>query len=116
MIPFGRSDAGLDSLSDDRTVVVQRMRAFPRTQHVVSTVICSCSQPSGAGGNPGVKQGAFFAEQALRPAREPYRHIGTLSRSSGVAVAERVFPVLKRAWYRNAARRHCRRSLQEIKY
>jgi hypothetical protein len=49
-----------------------------------------------------VKQGGFFAEQALQPAHEPYRHIGTLPRSSGVAVAERVFPVLWRTWYRNA--------------
>jgi ABC transporter substrate binding protein len=49
-----------------------------------------------------VKQGGLFAEQALQPAYEPYRHIGTLPRSSGVAVAERVFPVLWRAWYRNA--------------
>jgi hypothetical protein len=71
-------------------------------QHVVSTVICLCSQASSAGGYFGVKQGRFFAEQALQPAHEPYRHIGTLPRSSGVAVAERVFPVLWRAWYRNA--------------
>jgi hypothetical protein len=33
-------------------------------------------------------------KQALQPAHEPYRHIGTLPRSSGVAVAARVFPVL----------------------
>ena len=39
---FGRSDAGLDSLSVDRASVVQRMRAFSRAQHVVSTVICWC--------------------------------------------------------------------------
>jgi len=70
------------------------MRAFPRAQPVVSTVICWCSQTPSVGGNVGVKQGGFFAEQALQPAHEPYRHIGTLPRSSGVAVAERVFPRL----------------------
>ena len=41
-----------------------------------------------------MKQGEFFAKRALQPAHEPYRHIGTLPRSSGIAVAERVFPVL----------------------
>ena len=78
------------------------MRAFPRAQPVVSTVICWCSQTPSVGGNFGVKQGGFFAEQALQPAHEPYRHIGTLPRSSGVAVAERVVPVLWKAWHRNA--------------
>jgi hypothetical protein len=91
---FGRSDAGLDFLSGGRAAAVQRMRASSRAQHVVSTVICWCSRASGAAGNLGVKQGGFFAEQALQPALEPYRHIGTLPRSSGVAVAVRVFPVL----------------------
>jgi hypothetical protein len=93
-MPFGRSDAGLDSFSDYRASVAQRTRAFSRAQHVVSTVICWYSQSSRAGGDFGVKQGEFIAEQALRPAHEPYRHTGTLPRSSGVAVAERVFPVL----------------------
>jgi len=91
---FGRSDAGLDFLSGYRAAVVQRVRASSRAQHVVSTVICWCSRTSGAGGNFGVKQRGFFAVQALQPALEPYRHIGILPRSSGVAVAERVFPVL----------------------
>jgi hypothetical protein len=102
VILFGRSDAGLDSLSDYRASVVQRIRAFSRAQHVVSTVSWWCSQTSSVDGNFGVKQGGFFAKRALQPAHEPYRHIGTLPRSSGVAVAERVFPVLWRAWYRNA--------------
>jgi hypothetical protein len=35
----GRSDAGLVSLSDYRAAMVQRMRAFSRAQHVVSTVM-----------------------------------------------------------------------------
>jgi hypothetical protein len=101
-MPFRRSDAGLEPLSVYRASVVQRIRASSRAQHVVSTVICWRSQTSSVGGNFGVKQGGFFAEQALQPAHEPYRHIGTLPRSSGVAVAERVFPVLWKAWYRNA--------------
>ena len=82
--------------------MVQRIRAFSRAQHVVSTVSWWCSQTSSVDGSFGVKQGGFFAEQALQPVHEPYRHIGTLPRSSRVAVAERVFPVLWRAWYRNA--------------
>ena len=62
---FGRSDAGLDSLSDYRASVVQCIRAFLRAQHVVSTVICWCSQTPSAGGKFGVKQGGFFAKRAL---------------------------------------------------
>ena len=46
---FGRSDAGLDFLSDYRAAVVQRIRAFSRAQHVVSTVLYWYSQTSGAG-------------------------------------------------------------------
>ena len=95
-MPFGRSDARLDFLSDCRASVVQHMRAFSCTQHVVSAIICWCPHSSGVDGDSGAKQGEFFGEQALQPAREPYRHTGTLPRSSGVAVAERVFPVLQR--------------------
>ena len=91
------------------------MRAFPRAQPVVSTVICWCSQTSSVGGNFGVKQGGFFAEQALQPAHEPYRHIGTLPRSSGVAVAERVFPRLMESlvpecWRNAIVAGRCRKS------
>jgi hypothetical protein len=95
---FGRSGASLDSLSDYRASWVQRISAFLRAQHVVSTLIYWYSQTSGGGGNFGMKQGGFFAEQTLQPAHEPYRHIGPLPRSSGVAVAVRVFPVLSIAW------------------
>src|SRR5438445_8458050 len=93
-MPFGRSDAGLEYPSVDRASVVQRMRTFSRAQHVVSTIICWCCQSSSVGGDCGARQGELFAGQALQPAHEPYRHIGTLPRSTGVAVAERVFPVL----------------------
>src|ERR1700682_1674543 len=78
------------------------MRPLPRAQHVVSTIICWCFHASSVSGDFGARQGEFFAEQALQPAQGPYRHIGTLPRSIGVAVAERVFPVLWKAWYRNA--------------
>jgi hypothetical protein len=70
------------------------MRTLSRAQHVVSTIICWCCHHSSVGDDFGVKQGELFAEQALQPAHEPYSHTGTLPRSSGVAVAERVFPVL----------------------
>ena len=99
-MPLGRSDAGLECLSDCRASVVQRLRTFSRAQHVVSTIICWCSHSSDVGGDFGVKQGEFFAEQLLQPAHEPYR-IPAPSRAA-FAVAERVFPVLWRAWYRNA--------------
>jgi hypothetical protein len=95
----------------------QRRRTLSRAQHVVSTIICQCSgvgEDFGAR-HFGAKRRGFPARQALQPAHEPYRHTGILPRSSG-AVAERVFLVLWKAWYRNAcARPHCRRSVQEIK-
>src|SRR5258708_15693680 len=102
VMPLGRSDAGLECLSDYRASAVQRMGTFPRAQHVVSTIICWCFRASRVSGEFGARQGEFFAEQALQPGLFPYRHIGTLPRSTGVAVAERVFPVLWKAWYRNA--------------
>jgi hypothetical protein len=70
------------------------MRTLSRAQQFVSTIICWCFRCSGVGGDFGARQGESFAGQALQPAHEPYRHIDTLPRSSGVAVAERVFPVL----------------------
>jgi hypothetical protein len=79
------------------------MRTLSRAQHAVSTIICWCSPYSSVGDDFGVKQGEFFAEQTLQPAHEPYSHTGTLPRSVGVAVAERVFPsYLLRAWHRHA--------------
>src|SRR6202166_4134173 len=94
VMPLRRSDAGLDSLSDYRASVVQRTRAFSRAQHVVSTIICWCFRASRVSGEFGARQGEFFAEQALRPRHDPYRHIGTLPRSSGVAVGRASFPRL----------------------
>src|SRR5258708_32967875 len=102
VMPLGRSDAGLESLSAYRASVVQRMRTFSRAQHVVSAIICWCFRASRVSGEFRARQGEFFAEQALQPGHDPYRHTGTLPRSTGVAVAERVFPVLWKAWYRNA--------------
>src|ERR1700688_4006874 len=94
VIPLGRSGAGFECLSDYRASVVQRVRTFSRAQHVVSTIICWCFRASRVSGEFGASQDDGFAEQALRPGHDPYRHIGTLPRSSGVAFAERVFPVL----------------------
>jgi hypothetical protein len=91
------------------------MRTLSRAQYVVSTIICWRSHSSSVGGDFGAKQGEFFAEQrrddivpkrygdvigglyrvgALQQAHEPYRHTSPLPRSNGIAVAERVFPVL----------------------
>jgi hypothetical protein len=52
------------------------------------------SRSSGVGGDFGAKQGECFAGQALQPAHEPYRHIGTPPAQHAVAVAARVFPRL----------------------
>jgi hypothetical protein len=68
------------------------MRTVSRAQHVVSTIICRYSRACRVAGDFAVKQGELFAGQALQPAHEPTRHIGTLPTSSGVAVAVRVFP------------------------
>jgi hypothetical protein len=115
MMPFGRSEAGLGSISAYRASVVQRVRTLSRVQHVVSTIYCWCSHSGGAGGDVGARQRESFAEQprdnrvpngcgdaiggwfrvgAPQPAHEPYRHTGPLPRSNGIAVAGRVFPVL----------------------
>jgi hypothetical protein len=40
-------------------------------------VICCCYRSSGANGDFAVKQGELFAGQALQPAHQPSRHIGT---------------------------------------
>jgi hypothetical protein len=60
-------------LSDCRASAVQRLRTFSRAQHVVSTIICWCSQSSDVDSDFGVKQGEFFAERLLQAAHEPYR-------------------------------------------
>jgi hypothetical protein len=78
------------------------MRTPPRAQHVASTIIYWCRHTSSVGGGCGASQGKSLAGQALQPAHDPYGHIGTLPRSSGVAVAERVFLVLYKAWYPDA--------------
>jgi hypothetical protein len=72
-MPFGRSDAGLECLSDCRASAVQRLRTFSRAQQVVSTIICWGSHSSDVGSDFGVKQGEFFAQQLPQAAHEPYR-------------------------------------------
>src|SRR5258707_6024205 len=91
------------------------MRTFPRAQHVVSTIICWCFHASSVSGDFGARQGEFFAEQALQPAHEPYRHIGTLPRSSGLPSPSEFSPSYRKLGTGMLARRHSRRSLQEIK-
>jgi len=84
VMAFGRSDAGLECLSDYRASVVQRMRTFLRARHVVSTIICWFSHASGVGGACGARQGVLFAETQCS---EPYRHTDILPRRSGIAGA-----------------------------
>jgi len=54
--------------------------------------------------------GGLYRVATLQPA-----HVSYPPAQQGIAVAERVFLVLLKAWYRMLARRHCRRSPQEIK-
>jgi hypothetical protein len=115
VMPYGRSDAGLECLSDYRASVVQRMRTFLRARHIVSTIICWCSHACGVGGDRGARQGGLFAEQALQPAHEPYRHTGILPRRSGIAGAGEFSPSYGKLGTGMLAPRHCRRSQQEIK-
>jgi hypothetical protein len=72
----------------------QRACTLSRALHVVSTIICWCCHASELGGDCGARQDVSLARQALQPAHDPYGHIGTLPRSNGIAVAERVFLVL----------------------
>jgi len=96
---FGRSDAGLESRPDYRNSVVQRLRTFPRAQHVVSTIICWCFHWFDAGGDFGVKEGEFFAEQLLQRAHEPYR-IPVPSHAAVVLPSPREFsPSYGKLWY-----------------
>jgi hypothetical protein len=116
VVPLGRSDAGLECLSDCRASMVQRLRTLSRAQHVGSTIICWCSRASDVGGDFGVKQGEFFAEQLLQPAHEPYRIPGP-SRAAVVLPSPSGFsPSCGELGTGMLTRRHCRRSLQEIKY
>ena len=91
------------------------MRTFPRAQHVVSTIICWCFHASSVSGDFGARHDGFFAEQALQPAYEPYRHIGTLPRSSGLPSPSEFSPSYRKLGTGMLARRHSRRSQQEIK-
>jgi hypothetical protein len=112
---LGRSDAGLESLSDYRGSAVQRLRTFPRARHVVSTIICWCFHSFDAGGDLGVKEGELFAEQLLPRAHEPYR-IPVSSHAAVVLPSPREFsPSYGRLLVPVLARRHCRWSPQEIK-
>jgi hypothetical protein len=93
-MPFGRSDAGLDSFSDYGASVVQRMRKSARAQHVVSTIICWCFHSAGVGGDFDVNQVDSSQSRHCSP-RMNHTAIPVPSRRrSGIAVAERVFPVL----------------------
>ena len=98
-MPFGRSDAGLEWLSDFRASVVQGMRTLWRAHDVVSTIACWRSHPSDGDGEFGVKQGEFFAEQLLQPAHEPYR-IPVPSRAAVVLPSPSGFsPSYRKPWY-----------------
>jgi hypothetical protein len=107
---FGRSDAGLDSFSDYRVSLVQRIRAFSRGQHVVSTIICWCFNSCGVGGNFGTKQREFFPDQALN-----HTAISRPPAPQWVLPSLSGFPPSYELGTGMLARRYCRRSQQEIK-
>jgi hypothetical protein len=68
LIPFARSYAGLHYLSVYRASA-ERMRTFPRAQHVVSMIICWCSD--------------HWRLDRVGAEAKPCRHIG-LSRTATV--------------------------------
>jgi hypothetical protein len=76
------------------------MRTLSRAHDVVSTIVCWCSHPSSVGGNFGAKKRGFFAEQALQPAHEPYRHTGTLPRAAVVLPSLSEFSPSYKTWCR----------------
>jgi hypothetical protein len=111
------------------------MRTSSRAQHVVSAIIRWCSHAS-VGGDFGAKQGEFFAAQrrddivpngygdaigglyrvgAPQPAYEAYRHIGPLHAAMVLPSPSEFSPSCIKLGTGMPARRHCRRSPQEIK-
>jgi len=74
--------------------VVQRMRKFARAQHVVSTIICWCFHASGVGSDFDVKQVDSSQSTHCSPRMNHTAIPEPSRRRSGIAVAERVFPVL----------------------
>lgn len=116
LMPFGRSDAGLGSLSDYRASVIQRMRTLSRAQYGVSTIICWRSHASSAGGDRGARQGEFCAAQALQPTYDPYGHIGHPPAQQWYCRRRASFPrLVEKLGTLMLARDHCGRSEQEIK-
>jgi hypothetical protein len=78
------------------------MRTFSRAQHVVSTIIYWCPRTSSAGGGCGASRGEPLAGQALQPAHDPYGHIGTLPRSSGMPSPREFSSSCIELWYPDA--------------
>ena len=95
-MPFGRSDAGLKSLSVYRASVVQRMRTGSRAQHVVSTFICWCFHCSMA------MPSAVCAVSAHCGQRVNQFAIPDPSTQQWYCRRRASFPRLIEAWYRNA--------------
>jgi hypothetical protein len=132
---FGRSGAGLQSLSVYRAFVIQRMRTLSRAQRGVWAIICWRSHSSRAGPDFGAKQGEFFAEHRRddiapdphgdaigglyrvgtpQPAHE-YRHTGPLHAAMVLPSPSGFSPSYLKLGTGMLARRYCRRSQQEIK-
>ena len=95
LMPFGRSYAGLESLSVYRASAVQRMRTQQRAQYVGSMIICWCCTCSAVvASSPRNRANSLQSNGAITslpvvtaipraawiasalPAHEPYRHNG----------------------------------------
>ena len=91
------------------------MRTLSRPRHVVLAIVCPCSRAFEAGRDRNVRQRGLLAGKTLRPAREPYRHKGTLPRRNGLPSPSEFSSSCMKLGTGMPARRHCRRSQQEIK-
>jgi hypothetical protein len=100
-MPFGRSDAGFEP---SQSIAPPWFSACARSgvSHVVSTRMCRRDIVRNRHDDA---NGDWHRVGAAQPAREPYRHIGPSHAAMVLPSPSGFFPVLYKAWYRNAGAR-----------